>query len=51
MTDAGFENFAFTQTIFRDLKDIDNTEVVKDGCGEGSFVVIRGKKQETEGGN
>ena len=51
MTDAGFENFAFTQTIFRDLKDVDNTEVVKDGCGEGSFVVIRGEKQETEGGN
>jgi len=51
MTDARFGNFAFTQTIFRDLKEIDHTEVVKEGYGEGSFVVIRGEKQETEGGN
>ncbi len=51
MTDAGFGNFAFTQTIFRDLKEIDHTEVVKEGYGEGSFVVIRGEKQGTEGGN
>jgi ubiquinone/menaquinone biosynthesis C-methylase UbiE len=51
MTGAGFGNFAFTQTIFRDLNEIDNTEVVKDGYGEGSFVVIRGEKQKAEGGN
>jgi len=51
MTDAGFKNFTFTQTIFRDLKDIDNTEVVKEGYGKGSFVVIKGEKQEAEGGN
>lgn len=51
MTGAGFGNFAFTQTIFRDLNGIDNTEVVKDGYGEGSFVVIRGEKQKAEGGN
>ena len=51
MTGAGFGNFAFTQTIFRDLNEIDNTEVVKDGYGEGSFVVIRGEKQKTAGGN
>jgi len=51
MTGAGFGNFAFTQTIFRDLKDIDHTEIVKKGYGEGSFVVIRGEKQGTEGGN
>jgi len=51
MTDSGFGNFAFTQTIFRDLKNIDHTEVVKDGYGEGSFVVIRGEKQKAEGGN
>ncbi|MBW2558080.1 MAG: class I SAM-dependent methyltransferase [Deltaproteobacteria bacterium] len=51
MIGAGFGNFAFTQTIFRDLKDIDHTEAVKKGYGEGSFVVIRGEKQGTEGGN
>ncbi|MCD6486494.1 MAG: class I SAM-dependent methyltransferase [Syntrophobacterales bacterium] len=51
MTDAGFGNFAFTQTIFRDLKDIDNTEAVKEGYGEGSFIVIRGEKQGLGGGN
>ena len=51
MTGAGFGSFVFTQTIFRDLKNIDNTEVVKEGYGEGSFIVIRGEKQGTEGGN
>jgi len=49
MTGAGFRNFAFTQTIFRDLKDITDAETVKEGYGNGSFVVIRGEKQGVKG--
>ena len=51
MADEGFGDFSFTQTIFRNLEDINNAESVKEGYGEGSFVVIRGEKQGTEGGN
>ncbi len=51
MTEVGFGNFAFTQTIFRELKDITDTETVKEGYGHGSFVVIRGEKQVAEGDN
>ncbi len=50
MTEAGFGNFSFTQTIFGDMGEIDDTEIVKEGYGEGSFVVVSGeKKQNTEG--
>ncbi|MBN1538907.1 MAG: methyltransferase domain-containing protein [Candidatus Thermoplasmatota archaeon] len=41
---AGFRTFIYTQTIFRDLSEIDDIEPVKDGFGEGSFVVIRAEK-------
>jgi SAM-dependent methyltransferase len=41
---AGFGEFAFAQTIFRDLSQIEGPEPVKEGYGEGSFVVIRAKK-------
>ena len=46
MTKAGFTNFAFRQTIFRGLPEITETEPVKCGYGQGSFVVIRGEKEE-----
>jgi len=39
---AGFKNFSFTQTIFRNLDEISDVEPVKKGYGEGSFVVVRG---------
>jgi SAM-dependent methyltransferase len=39
-----FRNFTFTQTIFRNLKEINVVEPVKEGYGEGSFVVVRGIK-------
>lgn len=39
---SGFDDFSFVQTIFEGL-DISKKEVVKEGCGEGSFVVIKGK--------
>lgn len=44
MKHAGFNDFRFSQTIFRDLSEITEHEIVKSGCGEGSFVVLRGKK-------
>lgn len=39
---AGFKNFLFRQTIFR--QDLDCEDVVKEGYGEGSFVVIQAFK-------
>jgi len=42
---AGFENFAFVQTIFHNLTDIKEIEQVKEGYGQGSFVVIRATKK------
>lgn len=41
---VGFKEFKFTQTLFHNLKEINEIEPVKEGYGEGSFVVIRGKK-------
>jgi len=44
MKKSGFGRFAFTQTIFKDLEKIEAPEPVKEGYGEGSFVVVRGMK-------
>ena len=41
---AGFKVFNFTQTIFHNLLEIREVEPVKEGYGEGSFVVIKGVK-------
>jgi ubiquinone/menaquinone biosynthesis C-methylase UbiE len=41
---AGFGDFKIVQTIFHKLDEIKNIEPVKEGFGEGSFVVIRAKK-------
>ena len=41
---AGFENFNFTQTIFHNLAEIRNVEPIKEGYGEGSFVVVKAIK-------
>jgi len=41
---AGFGGFRFTQTIFRHPADIKEVEPVKEGYGEGSFVVIKAVK-------
>lgn len=43
---AGFMDFSFTQTIFHDLSEIKSVEPIKEGYGEGSFVVVRGDKVE-----
>jgi SAM-dependent methyltransferase len=39
---AGFADFSFTQTIFSNLDEISDVEPVKEGYGEGSFVVVKG---------
>ena len=41
---AGFRNFNFTQTIFHNLTEIREIEPIKEGYGEGSFVVVRAIK-------
>ena len=41
---AGFKDFALVQTIFKDLREVDGIQPVKEGHGEGSFVVVRGLK-------
>jgi len=41
---VGFRNLAFTQTIFHNLDEIKEVEPIKEGYGEGSFVVVRGMK-------
>ena len=44
MEKAGFRNLAFTQTIFHALEEIKEVEIIKEGYGEGSFVVVSGMK-------
>ncbi|MBW1982316.1 MAG: class I SAM-dependent methyltransferase [Deltaproteobacteria bacterium] len=46
LKNAGFHNFAFTQTIFRDLDKIKRIEPVEEGYGKGSFVVVKGMKAD-----
>jgi len=41
---AGFYNFCHRQTVFRKLSEVKKVEPVKEGYGEGSFVVIRAKR-------
>ena len=48
MDQTGFVNLTFNQTIFKTLSDITRDEPVKTGYGEGSFVVIRGRKEKVE---
>jgi SAM-dependent methyltransferase len=44
LKEGGFKDLAFTQTIFQDLQEIHEMEPVKEGCGDGSFIVVRGVK-------
>ena len=41
---AGFTYFNFVQTIFHNLTEIRDIEPIKEGYGEGSFVVVRALK-------
>ena len=44
LTTSGFDDLVSVQTIFRPPSEMDSPDEVKDGSGEGSFIVIRGKK-------
>ena len=44
LTQTGFYNFEFLQTIFKHPSEMEKTDSVKSGYGEGSFVVVRGRK-------
>lgn len=41
---AGFKEFNFSQTIFSNITEIKKIENIKEGYGEGSFVVIKAIK-------
>ena len=41
LKEAGFRHFTFRQTLFRPLQEISESEPVKEGYGEGSFVAIK----------
>ena len=45
---AGFTGLTFNQTIFGALDETAEDEPVKPGYGDGSFVVIRGRKEQRE---
>ena len=45
MRQSGFKDFIFRQTVFGSLSEIKEDEPVEPGYGDGSFVVIRGRKQ------
>ena len=42
---VGFTDLHFSQTIFHGLTEIRDLEPVKEGYGEGSFVVVKAKKE------
>ena len=44
MMRAGFGGFSIYQTIFKTLNEIENEEPVKEGYGEGSFVVVAAER-------
>jgi SAM-dependent methyltransferase len=48
MNHAGFTDLTFNQTIFGTLAETAQDEPVMPGHGEGSFVVIRGRKEQKE---
>jgi SAM-dependent methyltransferase len=45
MEQSGFRDFHLCQTIFQGLSELGPTEPVMQGHGQGSFVVIRGRKK------
>jgi SAM-dependent methyltransferase len=45
MRQAGFSDFAFRQTLFGSLEEIEEAEPVQEGYGTGSFVVVRGVRK------
>lgn len=50
MRAVGFDDFAFRQTLFHPLDEVDEQEPVKAGHGEGAFIAIRGDKRQADAG-
>ncbi|WP_457621695.1 class I SAM-dependent methyltransferase [Persephonella sp.] len=44
LSQKGFGNFRYLQTVFKKLDEIKSVEPVKEGYGEGSFIVISAEK-------
>ncbi len=44
-TSSGFHDFLVSQTLFTDPKDMVRSDPVREGHGEGGFVVLLGSKQ------
>jgi len=44
MKNAHFKDFSLRQTLFQPSEELENIEPVKEGYGEGSFIVVRGVK-------
>ena len=44
LREAGFVELSFVQTLFEPTSNIEKRASVKRGCGEGSFVAVRGKR-------
>jgi len=44
LKETEFSNFKIVQTVFHDLENIKHIDPVKEGYGEGSFVVIKAMK-------
>ena len=51
LAEAGFQHPVYVQTLFRNLDEIDELEEVREGYGEGSFVVVRAVKEAEGGGH
>ncbi len=48
MRQTGFDDFEFRQTVFHNISEINENEIIRTGYGEGLFAVIRGKKNDSE---
>ncbi|MFW6141238.1 MAG: class I SAM-dependent methyltransferase [Candidatus Saliniplasma sp.] len=44
LNEYGFSELEYVQTVFHGSDSIEEIEEVRKGCGEGSFVVIKGRK-------
>lgn len=44
LSKAGFADFAFRQTLFGNPGDMERADPVREGYGDGSFVVVRGAR-------
>jgi SAM-dependent methyltransferase len=44
LKETGFKDFEFRQTVFSTLDKINQVEKIKEGYGEGSFIVIKAQK-------